>query len=206
MSVASRPIAAVMPGYGGTITARRPDLERDLRREQRAGAALGDEREVARVVALAHRVLLDRLHHRVGEDLDRAHRRLLDASCRAPARGPVLERLAGELGASSMPPPRNASGEQPAEVDHRVGRGRPRCRRGRTRPGRDRRRPSAARRGRCRPGRRRRSSRRRRRSCRRRPSGSSPGTARPSCRAGASCAARPPARGRCRPTCRRRRA
>ena len=62
----------------------RPDLDRDRHREQGACPALGDEGEVARVVALAHGVLLDRLHHRVRQDLDGAHGRLLDAHARAP--------------------------------------------------------------------------------------------------------------------------
>ncbi len=85
------------------------------------GAALGDEREVARVEALAHRVLLDRLHHRVREDLDGAHRRLLDAHPER-LRGPLLERLARAVGLEGHAAAEEGVGHEPAEVHHRVGR------------------------------------------------------------------------------------
>ncbi len=181
------------------------DLGCDLGREERPAAALGDEHELARVEALAHRGLLDRVDHRVHEDAVDAHRRVLDRAAEL-AREVRLDGLPGEILPQAHLAAQEELGAQPAEHDHRVGGGRLGAAAVVRDRARDRRPPSAARRGRSRPRRRRRSSRRRRRSCRRRPSGSSPGTARPSCRAGASCAACRPARGRCRPTSRPRRA
>ena len=97
---------------------RRPHLERDLRREERPRAALGDEREVARVEALAHGVLLDRLHHRVREDLDGAHGRLLDAHPeRRPPDPPRRPCAPGPAGAPSRRrgrPPAAASRARPS--------------------------------------------------------------------------------------------
>ena len=83
----------------------RPDLERDVRGEQRAGAALGDQCEVARVVALADGVLLDRLHHRVGEDLDGPHRGLLDRHVERRT-GPSSYAVRARSARSSISPPR----------------------------------------------------------------------------------------------------
>ena len=52
----SRPSAAVMPGIARHEHVLDADLGRDLGREERPAAALGDEHELARVEALAHRV------------------------------------------------------------------------------------------------------------------------------------------------------
>ena len=54
------------------------ELDRDVAREQRAGTARGDQHELARVIAAADRVELDRLGHSVLLDLQRAERGLLD--------------------------------------------------------------------------------------------------------------------------------
>ena len=191
-------------GVAGHDHPRRAHLERDLRGEERAGAAFGDEGEVARVVALAHGVLLDRLHHRVGEDLHGAVGRLLDRHAELLRRA-LFEGRASEVGAQRHAASEEVLRREPAEVDHGVG-GR---RLGAAAPVGGGARVGA---GRARPDaedaagdRRRRSSRRPHRSCPRRPSGSSPGTARPSCPAGASCAGGLPAPARCRPTSRPRR-
>ena len=94
------------PGVGRHDDVRRADLDRDRDGEERPRAALGDEREVARVEALPHRVLLDRLHHRVREDLHRAHRRLLDAH---PER---LGRPVGEGGTRLLAVERHPAAEE----------------------------------------------------------------------------------------------
>ena len=97
----------------------RPHLDRDRHREQRARPALRDEGEVARVVALAHGVFLDRLHHRVGKDLHGAHGRLLDGHAQRLCR-PVCERPPGQVPVERHAAAEKVFGEQPAEVDHRV--------------------------------------------------------------------------------------
>ncbi len=199
------------PGRGEDARVRRHEhardleLERDVAGEQRAGAAGGDERELARVVAAAHRVELDRLRHPVLLHLQRAERGLLDRHAEIAG-----DRAHGRLGEVAVELHRR----RPAGRGRSAG-GRARaarrsrsaaCRRARSRPGRGRHRPTAARRGRRRPGRRTRSSRRRHRSCRCRPSAPSPGSRRSSCRAGAACAAGRRRPRRCRPRCRRCRA
>ena len=172
--------------------ARDLELERDVAGEQRPRAAGRDEGELARVVAAADGVQLDRLRHPVLLDLQRAERRLLHRMPSSPAivRHGALGELDGRA-ASRRRAGRDRA--QPAEHELRVRRGRRRRRRARSRPGPGRRRPTAARRGTRRRGRRRRSSRRPRRSCRCRPSAPSPGSRRSSCRAGGACAAAPPA-------------
>ena len=74
--------------------ARDLELERDVAREQRSGAAGRDEGELARVVAAPHRVQLDRLGHPVLLDLQRAERGLLDGH--AELVGDRLHRRLGE--------------------------------------------------------------------------------------------------------------
>ena len=181
------------------------ELERDVAREHRPAAARGDERELARVVAAAHRVQLDRLGHAVLLDLERAERRLLDGHPELV--GDALHRLLGERAVELHAAAEQAAVRaQAAEQELGVGRGRLRA--------------AAPVAGRARVGARRlradaehaalvdvaRSSRRPRRSCRCRPSAPSPGSRRSSCRAGGASAAGRPRRRRCPPTCRRCRA
>ena len=54
-SLVKRPVAEVIPGYGGTSTSGTPSDVRDLRGVQGSSASERDEREVARVVALLDR-------------------------------------------------------------------------------------------------------------------------------------------------------
>ena len=70
------------------------ELERDVAREHRAAASRGDERELARVVAAAHRVQLDRLGHAVLLHLQSAERCILDGHAELGRDG--LHRLLGE--------------------------------------------------------------------------------------------------------------
>ena len=102
---------------------RRPHLDRDLRREERAGASLGDQREVARVESLADGVLFDGLDHGVREDLHRSHRRFLDGHPESLRRA-VLECPPGQVGLKLHAPAEERLGTEPAENDHGVGRGR----------------------------------------------------------------------------------
>ena len=200
-------VGGEQPGGGDDARVRRDEhaadleLERDVAREQRPGAAGGDERELARVVAAAHRVELDRLRHAVLLDLQRAERGLLHGHAQ-----PLGERLPSPCGRRrGRAAWRRRAGRGPGAAA-RAGAARrsrsARCRRGRSRPGRGRRPPTAARRGTRRPRRRRRSSRRRRRSCRCRPSAPSPGSRRSSCPAGGASAGARRRRRRCRPRCR----
>ena len=170
-----------------------PTIARDLDGVQRTRPARRHQHELARVVALAHRVGLDGVDHVVHGHRDHAERGLLERS--GPAARPRWPRSrAGDRSRSSgMRPPRKCLGAQAAEHDVGVGHRRLECRRGRRRTG-----PGSA------PGALRadlviwplrppwRSSRRRPRSSRCRSSGPSPG-----CRpdrgvgAGASCGAWP---------------
>ena len=98
------------PGRGDDARVRRHEdagdleLERDVAREQRPGAARRDEGELAGVVAAAHGVQLDRLRHPVLLELERAERGLLDrhpealgdAGHRGPPEALVEEHLAAE--------------------------------------------------------------------------------------------------------------
>ena len=206
-SVASRPVAASDARVRRDEHARDLELERDVAREQRAGAADGDEREVARVVAAPH------ASSARSPGSSRTSARWSAPSAASSTRHPELPR-----DRSRSPAPRASRssviaaaeqapvGPEPAEHELGVGRGRlgaAAAVAGRAGIGaRGLRADAEARR----PGRRRRSSRRRRRSCRCRPSAPSPGSRRPSCRAGGACAARRPPRRRCRRTCRRCRA
>ena len=119
-------------GIGRHEHARDLELQRDVAREQRARAAGRDERELARVVAAAHRVQLDRLRHPVLLDLQGAERGLLDRH--AEPIGDLwtarLRELEIELhGAAEQAP----VGPQAAEHELGVGRGRDRCPRVRSR-------------------------------------------------------------------------
>ena len=99
------------------------ELASDVAGEERAGAARGDERELARVVAAAHRVELDRLRHPELLDLKRAERRLLEVD--AEPVGDRLHRRLGELDVEEHPPSEQASvGPQAPEQELGVGRGR----------------------------------------------------------------------------------
>ena len=106
--------------------ARDLELERDVAGEQRPRAAGGDERELARVVAAAHGVELDRLGHPVLLDLQRAERGLLD---RHPElAGDRAHGLLGELAIELHRPAEQAAvGAQAAEHELRVRRGRQRA-------------------------------------------------------------------------------
>ena len=109
-SVASRPVAARMPGVRRHEHARDLELERDVAGEQRPRAARGDERELARVVAAPHGVELDRLGHPVLLDLQRAERRLLD---RHPElAGDVLIAVSASARSSCIAPPSRPRSER----------------------------------------------------------------------------------------------
>ena len=112
--------------------ARDLELERDVAGEQRPGAAGGDERELARVVAAADAVQLDRLRHPELLDLERAERGLVgrEAHLRRDRlhRGTRQLRVELHLAAEQA-----AVGPQPAEQQLGVGRGRALRRRGRSR-------------------------------------------------------------------------
>ena len=90
--------------------ARDLELERDVAGEQRPGAARGDERELARVVAAPHGVELDRLGHPVLLDLQCAERRLLD---RHPElAGDVLMAVSASSRSSCIAPPSRPRSER----------------------------------------------------------------------------------------------
>ena len=112
-----------MPGIARHEHVLDADLGRDLGREERPAAALGDEHELARVEALAHRGLLDRVDHRVHEDAVDAHRGLLDRGAEL-AREVRVDRLAREILAQAHLAAQEELRAQPAEHDHRVGGGR----------------------------------------------------------------------------------
>ena len=76
------------PRMGRDEHPRDLELDRDVAGEQRARAAGGDERELARVVAAPHGVDLDRLRHRELLNLERPERRLLDGHAE-PIRDPL---------------------------------------------------------------------------------------------------------------------
>ena len=99
------------------------DLRRDLGREERAAAALGDEHEFARIEALAHRRLLDRIDHGVHEDAVDAHRGVLDR-CAELLREMLVDGGARTILAQLHLAAQEELGPQPAEHDHRIGRGR----------------------------------------------------------------------------------
>ena len=113
----------MIPGWGGTSTRGISSSSAMLAGEERAGAAGGDERELARVVAAADRVELDRLGHPELLDLQRAERGLLN---RHPERvGERLHRRARELDVElHLAAEQAAVGSQPAQQELRVGRGR----------------------------------------------------------------------------------
>ena len=152
-----------------------------------AGAAEGDERELARIVAALDRDEPQRAQHLGVHDLDRLGR--VD-SRRTRAR---------QRSRSSSSPPASRARE-PAEQQVRVGHRRPRAARVRSRRAPDRRRRSRARRAARRRGRARRSSRRRRRPSAGRPSAAAAASRRP--RAPTLRPASPPRSGRRRSRCR----
>ena len=101
--------------------ARDLELERDVAGEQRPGAAGRDEREVARVVAAADRVQLDRLRHPEALHLQHVERRLGDSD--SPS-GSATSRIARSA-SSTVERHRSAEkslGAQAAEQELRVGR------------------------------------------------------------------------------------
>ena len=102
--------------------ARDLQLHRDVAGEERAGAAGGDQGEIARVVAAPHAVELDRLDHAELLDLQRAERGLLQRH--VEGRGEPLQRVPGEVGVQRHAPADQAAvGAQPAQHHLRVGRG-----------------------------------------------------------------------------------
>ena len=67
-SATRQPSALVRPGRAGTITSGSAEFARERHRMQRPGAAEGEQREVARIVAARQRHHADRAGHvRVGE-------------------------------------------------------------------------------------------------------------------------------------------
>ena len=157
------------------------DLERvrDLRGMERAGAAEGDERELARVVALLDRARANRPGHvRVGDredplgGLEQAEPELV---------GEPLHDRNGGVAVERHPPAEEPPGVEPAEHEVRVADRRLLRRRCRSTQGPGSRRRCAGRPGRRPPRRRRRSSRRRRRSYARRASARAADSRRPRC-------------------------
>ena len=86
-----------MPGCGGTITSGMPSIVGDLRAMQRAGAAEGDQRVVARIDALLDGARADGVGH-VGVDHgEHALGRLAVGRGRARAASSPITRRGGDL-------------------------------------------------------------------------------------------------------------
>ena len=123
MSASSRPSAENTPGYCGTISLRDAEQARDGRRVQRPGAAEGEEREVARVVAALERDHLDRARHVLVRDLDDRRRRARAASRpRRSACSSIARRRRAVV--EAHPPGEEVLGVEAAEQQVRVGDGR----------------------------------------------------------------------------------
>ena len=90
---------------------------RDLGAVQRTGAAEGDQREVARVEALLHRLGADGVGHVAVDDGEHAFGRLV--LVHAEGLGKLRQRLVGPLGRESHLAAEEVVGIQPAE--HEVG-------------------------------------------------------------------------------------
>ena len=118
-SLVSRPIADVMPGYGGTITSGMPSDVGDLGRVHRARAAEGDERELARVAALLtvrERIAPDMFAFAIVTIPSAASSR--PSPSRSASR---CDRRRGELAVELHLAAEEAVGVDPAEDDVRVG-------------------------------------------------------------------------------------
>ena len=96
------------------------NLRCDVAREERTATTFGDQRELARIEALADRGLLDGVDHRMHEHLKDAESGLFRGQLQRL--GDLrLDGLAGEVDAEILLATKEQLGTQPAERDNRVG-------------------------------------------------------------------------------------